>query len=942
MPSILQNQLYVVRGGETILTSYSLNVIAEGDVQCVVSDVQNGHFETLTNPGVSITTFPLIDVMNEQIKFVHDGSEFAPRYNMSISDESNQVAAQYAVITFKNNVLTRLGEEFVVNARTDGHQEFPDISWLPNNQFVVVWECLWNDGRGGISGQIFSRDGSRIGSEIQIYTANLGELRRPRVTTLRTGNFVVMWGYIDLSVSNYLDVYGLNWDVYGRLFSAEGLPLDAEFLVNVDRLGIQFDVDLAALPTGGFIAAWEHRLSNEIRCRIYNASGFPLTDELTAAVSSAAPALSELSNGNAVLLSRASDDIYITVLNSTGAPVADSVIANNYVDDLQDTPAVVCLPSEGFVGVWMSNWQDEHNGGIFGRHFNSTGEPLGSDFQINTYIVGWQLKPKVATFGDAYYVVTWTSTVQDGDRQAHAFGVFGQMFTVDGVPFGNEFQINSYILFDQDNSVVTKLGNGFVVAWDSDGYAQQDGSGYSVCAQRFGSDIAPILLNHTLTVSEGGSVILSSANLSATDVDTSASTLVFTVSGVQQGRFERISNAGTAITTFTQADVTNGQILFVHDGGETAPRFDVSVSDGLLSTSPTPATIVFTNVNDAPVATEGTSSAVSTSGAPATSSGATSSASTTSEGSTSAVATSDSASSAVSTSDMQTTSSSPTSDPISSFFNASNVSATSSDGAISTTLSDTFTKDSPNKHINTEDNFLSSFLLIGVSAGIVLVIPSTLLYLWRKSGKSKVQKQDVLADLLRQELKLKGVDDFNSNAGLAYCDAVRVLQEQLPSHPKFKSIAHLSQHDVVRALALAIRTVVQPKSSCGFFSRGIEIKPEILCESASQIIEVFFRRIRSQYSGSTDALLLEIAADGVRTDAGSMTSHSMTAELPFSLLMGTELPSLANTSEAGNLSALPLTEASTHSRRDMDGLHMMPLTEESAAEKYISYSLNEV
>ena len=88
--------------------------------------------------------------------------------------------------------------------------------------------------------------------------------------------------------------------------------------------------------------------------------------------------------------------------------------------------------------------------------------------------------------------------------------------------------------------------------------------------------------------------------------------------------------------------------------------------------------------------------------------------------------------------------------------------------------------------------------------------------------------------------------------------------------------------------------------------------------------------------------MLEIAADGVRTDTGSITTHSVTAGLPFSLFMDTELPSLANTSEAGNLSALPLTEASTHSRRDMDGLHMMPLTEESAAEKYISYSLNEV
>jgi hypothetical protein len=55
-----------------------------------------------------------------------------------------------------------------------------------------------------------------------------------------------------------------------------------------------------------------------------------------------------------------------------------------------------------------------------------------------------------------------------------------------------------------------------------------------------------------------------------------------------------------AITTFTQQQVTDGAIQFVHDGGEIAPTYSVTVSDGALTDGPLAATITFTNVNDAP------------------------------------------------------------------------------------------------------------------------------------------------------------------------------------------------------------------------------------------------------------------------------------------------------------------------------------------------------
>jgi hypothetical protein len=114
---------------------------------------------------------------------------------------------------------------------------------------------------------------------------------------------------------------------------------------------------------------------------------------------------------------------------------------------------------------------------------------------------------------------------------------------------------------------------------------------------------APTLTNNTLTITEGSSVLLSTANLSATDVDNAAGSLTFTVSGVSGGQFELVSSPGVAITSFTQVQVSGGEVRFVHDGGEAAPSYDVTVSDGVLSDGPAAATISFTNQNDAPTAT---------------------------------------------------------------------------------------------------------------------------------------------------------------------------------------------------------------------------------------------------------------------------------------------------------------------------------------------------
>jgi hypothetical protein len=87
---------------------------------------------------------------------------------------------------------------------------------------------------------------------------------------------------------------------------------------------------------------------------------------------------------------------------------------------------------------------------------------------------------------------------------------------------------------------------------------------------------APVLGNNSFAVNNGGALLLTSANLSATDVDDPAANLVFTVSGVTNGQF---LVGGVPALTFTQLQLTSGQVQFVHDGSGVAPTFMLEVSD---------------------------------------------------------------------------------------------------------------------------------------------------------------------------------------------------------------------------------------------------------------------------------------------------------------------------------------------------------------------------
>ena len=54
---------------------------------------------------------------------------------------------------------------------------------------------------------------------------------------------------------------------------------------------------------------------------------------------------------------------------------------------------------------------------------------------------------------------------------------------------------------------------------------------------------------------------------------------MFTISNVEHGQFELITNAGTPILSFTQEHINDQQVRFMPDDTAEAPSFSFSVTD---------------------------------------------------------------------------------------------------------------------------------------------------------------------------------------------------------------------------------------------------------------------------------------------------------------------------------------------------------------------------
>lgn len=112
----------------------------------------------------------------------------------------------------------------------------------------------------------------------------------------------------------------------------------------------------------------------------------------------------------------------------------------------------------------------------------------GSEFVVNTTVMGYQSSAAIVGLTNGRSVVTWSDySLTGGDT--FAYGVRGQILNADGSKSGSEFLVNTTVTGDQFQSTICPLANGrFVVAWTDGSATGGDTSGYAVRAQIFNPD----------------------------------------------------------------------------------------------------------------------------------------------------------------------------------------------------------------------------------------------------------------------------------------------------------------------------------------------------------------------------------------------------------------------------------------------------------------------
>ena len=391
-----------------------------------------------------------------------------------------------------------------VNVTTTGDQDRPAVALLANGGAAVAWQASAVPGFADIYARFLTPSGGFASSELKVSTANINLQRRyvtnllaylnnkqitrrfaisevvrvtrdlsghPVIARLPDGSVVVAYDTVRTTRTNgwrleqrittigsrtfindvlrpFQQIGSWGHDVFVRRYSSTGQPLGAEVQVNQFAVNHQRYPSITVLSNGNFVVSWvsEERINN-------STVGLVLEPDRV--------------------------DIVARVFSPQGQPIGDEFTVNT-ATHFCGNPSVASLANGGFVAVWSENsGRRPASWDVFSRVFQADGTTTQDAVQVNTYTVGDQYQPRVASVGGLQMAV-WTSLGQDGSWE----GVYGRLL-VAGIPAGEEIRVNNSTASKQLSPVVAAWPDGrFLAVWS--GIAR--GTSFDVFGRGFDGD----------------------------------------------------------------------------------------------------------------------------------------------------------------------------------------------------------------------------------------------------------------------------------------------------------------------------------------------------------------------------------------------------------------------------------------------------------------------
>ena len=406
------------------------------------------------------------------------------------------------------------GELSVSTASSNG----ATITSLPSGGFVVTW-C-----DSHIKAQLFNAAGAKVGGEFLVNTGTVSTQLDPSITALSSGGFVVTW----MDDSGDASSSGIK----AQIFSAAGVKIGSEFVVNTTTLNYQSQPTIAALPSGGFVVSWVDQSGqggdnspSSLKAQIFNSGGAKVGSEFlvntVTSNSQVEPTITALSSGGFVVswtdysTQGPYNDPYAIkaqIFDAGGTKVGAEFLVNATTSTTHQHPTITALSSGGFVVSWEEysgpGW-DTNGSAVKAQLFNAVGAKVGTEFLVNAVTTNSQQQPTITALSSGGFVVSWTDYGGQGVDISDS-GIKAQVFDANGTKVGSEFLVNTETLNSQHEPSITSLpSGGFVVSWTDD-------QSHIVKAQIFAPSVGPTDISlSTNIVSETAVEGLTAAALSS-------------------------------------------------------------------------------------------------------------------------------------------------------------------------------------------------------------------------------------------------------------------------------------------------------------------------------------------------------------------------------------------------------------------------------------------
>ncbi len=236
--------------------------------------------------------------------------------------------------------------ELRINVTNGGYQHSPKVEAL-NDKFLVIWTAP-DSSEDGVWGQFIKFDGDLYKNNFQVNTFQEHGQAASSITQLQNGNIIITYNGWEGVLSSGTELYYF-YDIFGQIFTGEGIKVGEEFLINSDTLGNQY-ASRAELVGDNLVVVWHTKEGiYRIRGQLLDIYGNKISNEFT-----------------------------------VSTPIEGS--------EHDEFSEIVSIKDEGYVVCWTRCKMNEWTGNTWGRYLNLDSASTSIENNLNEKVTEFKLE----------------------------------------------------------------------------------------------------------------------------------------------------------------------------------------------------------------------------------------------------------------------------------------------------------------------------------------------------------------------------------------------------------------------------------------------------------------------------------------------------------------------------------------------------------------------